>query len=183
MSLTSPATSSITGLSSASRIEPQTTSIVRLAYSSQRDLRKPSEKISQLGRRFSTAILPVYSSYTDARWSNETPSPSFISSSLFIGSLPRASARLTTTRSTFAAADDGRNVVERADHAGIDDRLPDLRRIRIDEADDADAQFLAAFVQLARQRDGGVVGAHQQQPLARRDPLVEPGEQQAATTP
>ena len=49
------------------------------------------------------AILPVYSSYTDARWSKVTPS-SFICSRRSIGSLPRASARLTTTRSTFSLA-------------------------------------------------------------------------------
>ena len=41
---------------------PPTTSIARLAASSRPVLRNPAEKISQLGRRFSTAILPVYSS-------------------------------------------------------------------------------------------------------------------------
>ena len=43
------------------------TSSARLTAISSRVLRNPSEKISQDGRRFSTAILPVYSSYTEAR--------------------------------------------------------------------------------------------------------------------
>ena len=83
-----------------------------------------------------------------------TPS-SFISSSLSIGSLPRASARLTTTRSTPRARDDRRDVLDRADDAGIDDRRADRGRIRIDEADDLDAELLPPLEQLPRQRDRG----------------------------
>ena len=90
------------GAVSTSRMTETRKSNVRLVAVSTRDFRKPSEKMSQLGRRFSTAIFPVYSSYTDARWSNTTPS-SFMSRRRSIGSLPRASARLTTTRSTWCS--------------------------------------------------------------------------------
>ena len=80
-----------------------------------------------------------------------TPS-SFISSSLSIGSLPRASARLTTTRSTPRARTIDGNVVDRADDAGVEHRRADPRRIGIDEADDLDAELVPALEELARQR-------------------------------
>ena len=107
-----------------------------------------------------------------------TPS-SFISSSLSIGSVPRASARLTTTRSTTARAHDRRDVLDRADDAGVEQRRADLRRIGIDEADDLDAELVAAREELARQVDGRGAGADEQQPLARPDPAAQPLEDHA----
>ena len=106
-----------------------------------------------------------------------TPS-SFISSSLSIGSLPRASARLTTTRSTPRA----RTIAGMSSMVpmtpGLITGVPTRGRIRIDEADDLDAEFLASLEQLARQADGGRSGADEQQPLARRHAARQPLEHQ-----
>ena len=55
------------GRASTNPMAPTIRSITRLTVMSTADFRKPSEKMNQLGRKFSTAIFPVYSSYTDAR--------------------------------------------------------------------------------------------------------------------
>ena len=57
---------------------------------------------------------------------------------------------------------------------GIEDRRADARRIRIDEADDLDAELVPPLEQLARQRDGRRAGADEQQPLARADLPAQP---------
>ena len=62
VSLTSAATAAISGAAAISPTAAHRTSRARLAAGSQRDFLNPSEKMNQLGRRFSTAILPVYSS-------------------------------------------------------------------------------------------------------------------------
>src|SRR6187549_2916970 len=161
----------MSGAASTSPRLAHTTSMPRLIVPRNRVLRKPSEKISQLGRRFSTAILPVYCSYTDARWSNVTPS-SFISRSLSTGSGQAHDHAVDTE-----AAHDPRNVLDGADDARVEERRTDLRRIRVDETGDLDAELVAVLVELARQVHARRAGADEQQLLARADAAAQPLEQ------
>ena len=69
-----------------------------------------------------------------------------------MGSLPRASARLTTTRSTRCSLTIRRNVGDRTDHPRVDQRRTDPSRVRIDETDELDAQLPAA-ARTARARE------------------------------
>src|SRR5690606_22932328 len=78
-----------------------------------------------------------------------------------------------------AGPDDRRNVLDGADHAGIDHRLTDLGRIRIDEPDDLDAEIVTTFVEFLCEAEGHRVGAHEQQSLAWTEPAADPFPRQA----
>ena len=97
-----------------------------------------------------------------------------MSSSLSIGSLPRASARLTTTLSIAVLAHDRRNVLDRADDARVEQRRADARRVGIDEADDLDAE-IRRWCSSRASSIAGVARADEQQPLARPDANGQPG--------
>jgi hypothetical protein len=60
VSLTAAATASMIGAATINPTSDMNTSSARFANRWNRLFLKPGEKISQLGRRFSTAILPVY---------------------------------------------------------------------------------------------------------------------------
>jgi hypothetical protein len=99
---------------------------------------------------------------------------------LSIGSLPRASARLTTTRWTPRArtidGHDRRNVLDCPDDPGVENRGANHRRIGIDEPDNLYAELLAPLEDLPCERHGGRAGANQQQPLAWRNLPRQPFE-------
>ena len=80
------------------------------------------------------------------------------------------------------APDDRRNVLDGADHSGIEDGLPHLGLIRVDEPDDLDAEFLAALEQLTRQRDRAGARADDQQALRRRQRRAHPIEREPPAT-
>jgi hypothetical protein len=74
--------------------------------------------------------------------------------------------------------DNRRNVVDHANHAGIEHGRPDPRRIRIDEPDNVNAHLVPPLVKLPRQLDRRRAGANDEQPLAWPHPATGPLEEQ-----
>ena len=76
------------------------------------------------------------------------------------------------------ALNEHRDVLDRANDAGVQDGRADTRRIRIDEADNVDAELVAALVQLAGKLDGRRARADEEEPFARRRVPAEPRKDQ-----
>ena len=163
------ATSSITGAASTQADQRRATSSARLAA------RQPARLAEALARRSTSS--DAGSRRRSCRCTPRRPRrgdrsarrrSASSSSSSSIGSLPRASARLTTTRSTRALADDARDVVDGADDARVE---PSGHGASAGSGSTKPTSSTPSSLRRSNSSrasvDGGAAGADDQQPLGR----------------